>query len=138
MPTLPRETNHAFHVLAPLDRDSGMRIVGPIGTPNRWRRDDRTEPSNAPADSSMASHRCYHQAGFSTTARHREDPMSKASAGVKTSAVFCCAAPFDSPSVELRELRIIDLLRRARDRGKLRQAQQSGRLIERGGRIGRA
>jgi hypothetical protein len=40
MPTAPRETNHAFHVLAPLDRDSGMRIVGPIGTPNRWRRDD--------------------------------------------------------------------------------------------------
>src|SRR6266851_2754900 len=100
MPTAPRETNHAFHVLAPLDRDSGMRIVGPIGTPDRWRRDDRTEPSNAPADSSMASHRCYHQAGFSTTARHREDPMSKASAGVKTSAVFCCAAPFDSPSVD--------------------------------------
>src|SRR2546425_10188979 len=54
MPTVPRETNRAFHALAPLDRDSGMRIVGPIGTPNRWCRDDRTEPSNAPADSSMA------------------------------------------------------------------------------------
>src|SRR5712691_6480621 len=96
MPTAPRETNHAFHVLAPMDRDSGMRIVGPIGTPDRWCRDARAEPSNPPADSSMASRRCYHQAGFSTTARHREDPMSKASAGVKTSAVFllCCALRF--------------------------------------------